>query len=213
LARRIPDDCAPRYNFRRVRVTAGHPGRGAVPMSLLERDVWNPVIFQPSIGRSPMIYTTPATNPVLDLVRDDSTTMKFAFLLIGLTTAMWVPAWSTDLPTVSVDHLYYLRTRGEQVRKLTADDMIDYCIVQKIGGRAFEDLYSQLFQMRIDLIKLQKIEGLSDDDSRVKTLKKTYNAEYVLLSDEAQKIQRGLIREGVIAAETLEAMGRAQQGR
>ena len=126
---------------------------------------------------------------------------------------MWATAWSADLPTVTVDHLYYLRTRGEHIRKLSADDMIDYCVVQKIGGRAFEDLYSTLFQIRIDLTKLQKIEGLSDDDARVKTLKKTYSVEYTLLSDEALRIQKGIIREGVIAAETLEAMARAQQGR
>lgn len=133
--------------------------------------------------------------------------------LIGLTTAMWATAWSADLPTVTIDHLYYLRTRGEHVRKMSAEDVIDYCIVQRIGGRAFEDLYSTLFQIRIDLTKLQKIDGLSDEDSRVKTLKKTYSAEFTLLSDEAVRIQKGIIREGVIAAETLEAMARAQQGR
>ena len=139
--------------------------------------------------------------------------MKLALSLVGLTAALWATAWSADLPTVTIDHLYYLRTRGEQVRKLSADDMIDYCIVQKIGGRAFEDLYSKLFQVRIDVTRLQRIDGLSDDDSRVKTLKKTYSVEYTLLSDEAVRIQKGIIREGVIAAETLEAMGRAQQGR
>jgi len=139
--------------------------------------------------------------------------MRLAISLIGLTTVLWTTAWSADLPTVSVDHLYYLRTRGEQVRKLSADDMIDYCIGQKIGGRAFDDLYVQLFQMRIELTRLQRIEGLSDDDTRVKALKKTYAAEFTLLSDEAVRVQRGIMREGVIAGETLEAMGRAQQGR
>ena len=145
--------------------------------------------------------------------RWDPGIMKFALSLIGLITAIWATAWAADLPAVSVDHLYYLRTRGEQFRKLSADDMIDYCVAQKIGGRAFEDLYSKLFQIRIDLARLQRIEGLSDDDSRVKTLKKTYAVEYTLLSDEAQRVQRGIMREGIIAAETLEAMGRAQQGR
>jgi len=139
--------------------------------------------------------------------------MRLAISLIGLTTVLWTPVWSADLPTVSVDHLYYLRTRGEQVRKLSADDMIDYCIGQKIGGRAFDDLYVQLFQMRIELTRLQRIEGLSDDDTRVKALKKTYAAEFTLLSDEAVRVQRGIMREAVIAGETLEAMGRAQQGR
>jgi hypothetical protein len=57
------------------------------------------------------------------------------------------------------------------------------------------------------------VEGLSDEDSRVKTLKKTYAAYYGVLSDEAQKIQRGMLREGQIAVETLELIGRTQQGR
>ncbi len=121
--------------------------------------------------------------------------------------------WGADLPTVSVDHLYFLRARGEHVRRLTPDDLVDYVVSQKLAGRAFEDLYSQLFSMRIDLTKLQRVEGLSDDDSRVKNLKRTYNAEYNLLVEEAQRVQRGLVREGVIAGETLEAIGRAAQGR
>ena len=122
-------------------------------------------------------------------------------------------AESADLPTISVEHLYYLRVRGEHVRRLSADDMIEYCVTQKVGGRAFDDLYSQLASMRIDLAKLQRVEGLSDEDSRVKTLKKTYAAYYVLLSDEAQKVQRGMVREGQIAADTLDLIGRTQQGR
>src|SRR4051812_13597745 len=111
------------------------------------------------------------------------TFMRFG-VVIAIMLALCTSASAVDLPTVSVDHLYYLRARGEHIRRLSPDDMIDYCIAQKIGGRAFEDLYAQLFVMRIDLAKLQRIEGLSDDDSRVKTLKKTYAAEFSLLSDE-----------------------------
>ena len=139
--------------------------------------------------------------------------MKFDFFTLLLGSFLAASALSADLPTVTIDHLYYLRGRGEHVRKLTADDMIDYVVSQKLGGRAFDDLFSQLFTMRIDLTKLQRIEGLSDDDNRVKTLKRTYAAEYNLLIEEAQRIQRGMVREGVIAAETLESIGRAQQGR
>jgi hypothetical protein len=109
-----------------------------------------------------------------------------------------------------VEHLYYFRVRGEHLRRLSTDDIIDCCIAQKLGGRAFEDLYSQLFTMRIELTKLQRVKGLSDEDSRVKTLKKTYAAYYVPLSDEALKVQKGLMREGQIASETLESIGRAQ---
>ncbi len=134
-------------------------------------------------------------------------------MLIAVVGVMCASAQSADLPTVSVDHLYYLRARGEHIRRLPADDMVDYCIAQKIGGRAFEDLYSQLFLMRIDLTKLQRIEGVSDEDSRVKTLKRTYAAEYGLLLEEAQRVQRGVIREGLIATEVLESLSRTQQGR
>jgi hypothetical protein len=139
--------------------------------------------------------------------------MKQLLLLTILSVAACALAESADLPTTSVEHLYYLRARGEHVRRLTADDMIEYCVTQKIGGRAFDDLYSQLAAMRIDLAKLQRIEGLSDEDSRVKTLKKTYAVYSGLLIDEVQKIQRGLVREGQIAVDTPESIGRAQQGR
>ena len=140
--------------------------------------------------------------------------MKRLLLFASLSLAICALAESADLPTTSIEHLYYLRARGDHVRRLTAaDDMIEYCITQKIGGRAFDDLYSQLASMRIDLAKLQRIEGLSDEDVRVKTLKKTYAVYSGLLADEAQKIQRGVVREGQIASETLEAIGRAQQGR
>jgi hypothetical protein len=137
--------------------------------------------------------------------------LLFFFTALSLVTATL--AESADLPTTSIEHLYYLRARGENVRRLLADDVIEYCVTQKIGGRAFDDLYSQLATMRVDLAKLQRIDGLSDEDARVKTLKKAYAVYSGLLADEAQKIQRGLAREGQIAAETLESIGRAQQGR
>ncbi len=123
--------------------------------------------------------------------------------LVVFSAMYWSSLHAADLPTISVEHLQYLRFRGEDLRRLSPEDMIDYCVTQKLGGRAFEDLYSQLFIMRVDLTKLQRIDGVSDDDSRVKTLKKTYAAEYSLLLDEAQRIQRGMVREGVIADETL----------
>lgn len=136
--------------------------------------------------------------------------MKSALLCFLASLLMCAVSKSADLPTVSVEHLYYLRVRGEHLRRLSTDDIIDYCLAQKLGGRAFEDLYSQLSTMRIELTKLQRVEGLSDEDSRVKTLKKTYAAYYGLLSDEALKVQKGLMREGQIASETLESIGRAQ---
>jgi hypothetical protein len=162
-----------------------------------------------SCGKWFRIYATDPAVPA----HPSAAMLRLSLLFLVLAVLMCVAAQSSDLPTVSVDHLYYLRARGEHIRRLSADDLVDYCIAQKLGGRAFEDLYSQLFLMRIDLTKLQRVEGVSDEDSRVKTLKKTYAAEYGLLSEEAQRIQRGLVREGFIAAEALESISRAQQGR
>lgn len=122
-------------------------------------------------------------------------------------------ASAADLPTVSIEHLYFLRARGESVRRLSGDAMIEYCLAQKIGGRSFDDLYAQLAAMRIDLAKLERIENASEEDPRVRNLKKTHVAYYALLADEAEKVQRGLVREGIIATEALEAIGRAQQAR
>ena len=139
--------------------------------------------------------------------------MKRVPLFAILSVAACAFAGAADLPTTSVEHLYYLRARGDHIRRLTADDMIEYCVTQKIGGRAFDDLYSQLASMRVDLAKLQRIEGLSDEDPRVKTLRKTYAVYSGLLADEAQRIQRGVVREGQIAVDTLDAIARAQQGR
>jgi hypothetical protein len=139
--------------------------------------------------------------------------MRSVLALAISSVAAFSLACAADLPTTSVEHLYYLRARGESIRRLAPDDMIEYCVTQKIGGRAFDDLYSQLASMRIELAKLQRIESLSDEDSRVKTLKKTHAVYYGLLIDEALKIQRGLVREGQIAGDTLESIGRAQQGR
>ena len=138
---------------------------------------------------------------------------RIGLLFALLATSHVDRAPAADLPTVSVEHLYYLRARGEYVRRLTAEDMVEYCVTLKIGGRAFDDLYVQLFLMRVELAKLQKVEGVSEDDNRVKTLKKTYAVQSELLTEEARTTQKGLMREGHIAADTLEAMGRAHQVR
>jgi hypothetical protein len=134
--------------------------------------------------------------------------MKFSLrVILGLlTTITLLPA--ADLPTISMEHLYYLRSRAQHLRKLNPDEMIDYCVAQKVGGRAFEDLYSQCFSMRIELTKLQRVEDVSDENARVKTLKKIYAAYYALLSEEAQRVQNGLVREGLVAADTLDSIGR-----
>jgi hypothetical protein len=116
---------------------------------------------------------------------------------------------AADLPTVTVEHLYYLQARAERVRKFRPDEMIDYCIAQKIGGTAFENLYSQLFSMRIDLAKL-KVEEVQLTDPRVLNINKTHDAYSTLLREEAQRVQNGILREGEVATAALTAIARAQ---
>ena len=137
--------------------------------------------------------------------------MKKYLPLIALLLAS--PLNAADLPTVTVEHLYYLQARAERVRKFRPDDMIEYCIAQKIGGTAFENLYSQLFTMRIDLTKLLKVEEVLPTDPRVVTLNKTVEAYSRLLRDEAEKVERGIVHEGQVATDTLNAIGRAQNPR
>ena len=91
--------------------------------------------------------------------------------------------------------------------------MVEYCVAQKIGGRAFDDLYVQLFLMRVELSKLQKVEGASGRESTREDTEEDALGAIELLEDEARNVQRGLIREGHIAFDTLETMGRAQQAR
>src|SRR6186713_3304761 len=98
--------------------------------------------------------------------------MKTSFL--PLLFALAVPLSAADLPTVTVEHLYYLQARAERVRRMKADEMIEYCVAQKIGGAAFENLYTRLFDMQLDLTKLLKIEGVLPEDHRVVLLKKTH---------------------------------------
>ena len=137
--------------------------------------------------------------------------MKKYLPLIALLLAS--PLNAADLPTVTVEHLYYLQARAERVRKFRPDDMIEYCIAQKIGGTAFENLYSQLFTMRIDLTKLLRVEEVLPTDPRVVTLNKTVDAYTRLLRDEAEKVERGIVHEGQVATDTLLAIGRAQNPR
>ena len=134
--------------------------------------------------------------------------VKIQLLLIALLFS--VTLFAADLPTVTVEHLYYLQARAERVRKFKSDEMIEYCIVQKIGGAAFENLYSQLFTIQIDLAKLLKVEEVQTKDPRVVTLTKTYNALNALLREEAQKVQNGITREGQVATDTLTTIARAQ---
>ena len=141
--------------------------------------------------------------------------MKQSLLLLPLLTlcCVWPAAHAADLPTVTIEHLYYLHARAERVRVLKPDEMIDYCLAQKIGGRAFEDLYAQLFTMRIELTKLLRVEEVSPQDPRVLTLNKTHEEYSKLLREEAKKVQNGVVREGQVAADAMEAIANAQNRR
>jgi hypothetical protein len=119
-------------------------------------------------------------------------------------------AGAGDLPTITVEHLYYLRSRGERINALRPDEMIDYCLAQKLGGHTFEDFYGQLFQMRVELTKLMRIEGLQDSDDKVLKLRRTYDEYLKLLREEAQKVQHGIAREGLVADDTLQVIARVQ---
>jgi hypothetical protein len=120
---------------------------------------------------------------------------------------------AADLPTVTVEHLYYLQARGERIRKLRLEEMVEYCLALKLGGAAFEDIYQQLFSMRVELTKLLKVDEVPERDPRIVKLKKTHEELTEVLRAEVEKIQNGLAREGQIATETMEAIARAQAGR
>jgi hypothetical protein len=134
--------------------------------------------------------------------------MKILHFLFALVLAVTLHA--ADLPTITVEHLYYLQARAERVRKFRPDEMIEYCIAQKIGGSTFESLYLQIFSIRVDLMKLLKVEELQPTDVRVTALNKTHEAYTTLLREEAQRVQNGILREGQVATDALTAIGRAQ---
>ena len=135
--------------------------------------------------------------------------MKKYLLPLALLFPCALPA--ADLPTVTIEHLYYLQARAERVQKLKPSEMIEYCIAQKIGGTAFENLYAQLFTMRIDLTRLLKVEEVLLTDPRVVTLNKTHDAYTALLREEAQKVQSGIVHEGRVATDALTVIARAQK--
>ena len=132
-------------------------------------------------------------------------------LLIALTGFTFVAgAVGADLPTVSIEHLYYLKSRAERVERFQPEQMIDYCIAQKLGSSAFDSLYTQVFTMRTDMTKLLKVQDVPTTDPRVMELKKTIEVLAAHLQEEARRVQNGIIREGEVAKDELAAIGKAQ---
>jgi hypothetical protein len=119
-------------------------------------------------------------------------------------------AAASDLPSVTVEHLYYLRARGLRVQEWKADEMVEYCLSQKMGGPAFDALYAQVSWVRMELAKVTKVDVLPASDPYVRWLNKTLEACTGLLREEVVRVQSGLVREGTVAADTLEAVERAQ---
>jgi hypothetical protein len=134
--------------------------------------------------------------------------MKAHIFLLALVLSATLGA--ADLPTINVEHMYYLAARAERIHKLNPDEMIEYCITQKIGGTPFENLYAQVFATRIELTKLLKIEEVPVTDPRVIALGKTRDAYTALLREEARRVQNGIAYEGQVATDALKAIARAQ---
>jgi hypothetical protein len=97
-----------------------------------------------------------------------------------------------------------------RVQEYKAEEVIDYCLALKIGGPAFDTVYAQVLWMRTELVKTMKVDMLPASDSYVRWLNKSLEAYVGLLREEAMRVQSGLIKEGTVAFDTLEAISRAQ---
>jgi hypothetical protein len=139
--------------------------------------------------------------------------MMKPLIILALTLFVSCSTEAADLPTVTIEHLYYLRARGERIGKLKPDEMIEYCLAQKIGGTPFENLYAQMFAMRMDFVRMIEIEEVTQTDFRIVTIRKTLETYGRLLREEAQRVQNGIAREGYVASDTLQAIARAQTDR
>lgn len=119
-------------------------------------------------------------------------------------------ARASDLPAVTVEHLYYLRSRGLRLQEFKADEVVDYCLAMKIGGPAFDTVYAQVLWMRTELVKTTKVDMIPASDPYVRWLNKSLEAYVAFLREEAMRVQSGLVKEGTVAFDTLEAISRAQ---
>lgn len=119
-------------------------------------------------------------------------------------------SFAADLPTVTVEHLYYLQARAERLNRFKPDQMVEYCIAQKLGGAAFESVYAQLFAMRLELVKLIEVDRINENDPRVITLNQTVQGYRKLLYEEVEKVQSGILAEGRVASDALSSIAAAQ---
>lgn len=122
-----------------------------------------------------------------------------AFLIFALAAE---PGYA-QLPTVTMEHAIYLRSRANGIRRLADDKLVDYLLATKLGSRSFEDLHAQVAAMNLELTKMVKLESLSFDDGRVKKAQRTLQVLTEQLHEEARRIRGGLLIEGQIAEEII----------
>jgi len=138
--------------------------------------------------------------------------MKYGFRIFAL--CLWLApndSGASDLPSVTVEHLYYLRARALRLQEFKAEEMIEYCLGMKLGGPAFDSVYAQVLWLRTDLVRVTKVDILPASDPYVRWLNKSLEAHSGLLREEALRVQSGLVKEGSVAFDTLDAISKAQK--
>ena len=96
--------------------------------------------------------------------------MKAVSCFLALLSLVPQYAGAVDLPSVTVEHLYYLRARAQRLQEFKPDDMVDYCLGLKIGGPAFDSVYAQVLWLRTELVKVTKVDILPASDPYVLSL-------------------------------------------
>lgn len=110
-----------------------------------------------------------------------------------------------------MEHLYFLQARGKALSELKAEALLNYVLAGKIGGQNFNNINAHVEWIRIELARLVKVDMVPLTDPYIRWLIKAQDVYAGLLREEAERIRDGLVREGMIATETLEAIARAQE--
>jgi hypothetical protein len=120
-------------------------------------------------------------------------------------------ALPADLPTFSMEHLYFLQARSRALAEIKPDPLIHYIVAQKLGGSSFGNIHAHVEWIRIELARLVKVDMVPLSDPYIRWLLKAQDVYTGLLREEAEKIKDGLMREGEIASKTLENIARSQE--
>jgi len=137
--------------------------------------------------------------------------MKAVSCFLALLSLVPQNTGAADLPSVTVEHLYYLRARAQRLQEFKPDEMIDYCLGLKIGGPAFDSVYAQVLWLRTELVKVTKVDILPASDPYVRWLNRALEAHVGVLREQAMHVQSGLLKEGSVAFDTLDAISKAQK--